>query len=540
MYGQSGIQSADIPKQKYAVFFKDKPSLEYTIFEPQKYLSDQSIERRLDYGILLDDDDLPVHQEYISSLLELGVEIYAYSKWENLVILDMAVDLEETVKDLPFVTSIKYVGKTFYESRDNRRKIEIPRRDFTKYETVYGGAYNQISIMNGEYLHRMGYRGEGRTVSVLDGGFINVQSMPFFDSLRLREGMLDIWDVTENDDWVYENSTHGTEVLSTMASNIPGLMVGTAPDANYALYMTEYVASEYQVEEYNWMIGAERADSLGTHLINSSLGYTSFDSEGMDYTYEQLDGNTAICTNAADLASKKGILVVNSAGNSGNDGWKYIGAPADADSILTVGAVNHKGNKVGFSSYGPSADGRVKPTVSAVGKSTVVASINSYGLSVSDGTSFSSPVMCGMTAALWSAFPEKTNMEIIDAVTRSSTLANEPDYKLGHGVPNMLKAYIDLFDSSIDDVIQTEDAYIFPLVNQNKLEIFKVGVDDTSMSEVVVANALGDVFISSKLEIGDFNVGHMSAEGFLTWPSGLYSVTISSQNAMNTFHFVKN
>ena len=296
-------------------------------------------------------------------------------------------------------------------------------------------------MLNGDILHRMGYDGTGMLVAVLDGGFSNVDIMPFFDTLRATNRILEGRDLVDNDDYVYESSSHGSHVLSTMAANLPGMLVGTAPGATYVCIKTEDVRSELRIEEDNWVAGAEYADSLGVDVINSSLGYTTFNIKSMSHEYKDLDGNTSRATIGADIAASKGMLVVVSAGNEGNGRWKYVGAPADADSVMAVGALDRDGDRVKFSSQGPTADGRVKPSVMARGGKSVVGSLYSYEVDSVDGTSFASPIMAGMVTSLWQAFPNKTNMEIIRAIEKSADRYDSPDKKHGHGTPDFYKAY---------------------------------------------------------------------------------------------------
>jgi serine protease AprX len=216
--------------------------------------------------------------------------------------------------------------------------------------------------------------------------------------------------------------------------------VGTAPKAFYWLLRSEDTGSEFPIEEDNWIAAAEFADSVGADVINSSLGYTVFDDDNMSHTYEQMDGNTCRVTIGADLAVSKGMIVVNSAGNSGNDNWKYVGAPADGDSVLAIGAVDASGNYASFSSIGPTYDGRTKPDVVAQGQDTYVVSSDG-NVNTSNGTSFASPVLAGLVTCLWQANPNKKNTDIIDAIKKSASQYNTPDKYLGYGIPNFPVAH---------------------------------------------------------------------------------------------------
>ena len=531
--------SINAATEKYAVYFTDKDNVAFNIFEPQQYLTKEAINRRLDYGILIDDTDLPIIESYISQLKTSGAIVFGFSKWMNLAIIEIDPSLLPTIQSFNFVSKIVYVGESFDVSPDFKQFRRPIYPEYEKKDGPYGYGYSQISIMNGEYLHNLGYKGGNRHIAVLDGGFINVPIMPFFDSLRARGGLKYIKDVTENDEWPYENSTHGTEVLSCMASNLPGLFIGTAPDADYSLIMTEYVDSEYLIEEYNWVIGAEKADSVGAYLINSSLGYTDFDDKSTSHRYEDLNGDIAISTIGADMAAYKGILVVNSAGNSGSDRWKYIGAPSDADSVLAAGGISHSGTRASFSSFGPSSDLRIKPNLSAVGKSTVVASIDAPEVTVSDGTSFSSPVLCGITASLWSAFPEKRNMQIIDAMQQTASQADNPDYSLGYGVPNMIAAYLKLSESKIPSLIEHDEFVAMPVFTDDKAELLIFGVLNGAKVQASIVSMNETTSIHQTITTLSEVFTPLQFEDYSSLSPGVYYLELETNDALYRIPFVK-
>jgi hypothetical protein len=228
-------------------------------------------------------------------------------------------------------------------------------------------------------------------------------------------------------------------VLSCMAAKVPGVMVGTAPGASYWLLRTEDANSEYLIEEHNWASGAEFADSAGADLINSSLGYTTFDDKSTNHKYADLDGKTAPATKAAAIAAKKGLIICNAAGNEGDGDWRYIGAPADAEGILTVGGVDPEGIAAAFSSLGPASDGRLKPNVAAQATETIVASV-SGNFYPSQGTSFASPILCGMVACLLQANPGRLPADVIKAIELSGNKYHNPDSVLGYGIPDFIRA----------------------------------------------------------------------------------------------------
>ena len=507
---------------------KDKKGTPYSINHPQAFLSPRAIERRKRQGIPIIENDLPVNPKYISSLKAVGATIYGVSKWFNAVTIKADEETFERVKKLPFIKHIEYTGKyhratkrPYYSKKYNH---VVPKG----LKNHYGYGYNQISMLNGHKIHEMGYRGKGMLVAVLDGGFRKVDIMPFFDSLRANGRMLESRDFADMDRYAYESSSHGTEVLSTMAANIPGLFVGTAPDATYICIKTEDTRGEFRQEEDNWIAGAEYADSIGADVINSSLGYTHFDLGSMNYSYENMDGNTARVSQGADIASSKGILVVNSAGNEGNGRWRYVGAPADADSIMAIGAVDRRGRKASFSSYGPTRDGRIKPSVMARGQQTVVATTRGYDIRIdsSNGTSFASPVMAGMVTSLWQAFPNKTNMEIKRAVEMSGDRANNPDHAYGNGIPDFYKAYRILSnDAYVELETPTNKPIVIPNPFTNRFDILMEGVID-GIININIFNLLGQSVHSTQRAQLKGEYSRYAIEGLEDLPSGGYIVIL--------------
>ncbi len=432
-------------QSRYIVKFTDKKNSPYSISKPSAYLSSKAIQRRFKQNISIDASDLPVNPFYIDSLTQNpGVLLINISKWMNHVLVEIPSDeLLEKIINYPFVVSIKPVGKRpLVSARPTPKTFSVNHSvsgtTGIATDTInYGNNYDQVHIHEGEYLHKQGFRGQGITIAVLDGGFLNYLSNPAFDSLRNDNRIIEEYDFVENERSVNEDNFHGSNCLSIMAANRPGFIVGTAPNANYILYRTEDVATEKLIEEQNWVAAAEKADSLGADMISSSLGYTDFDNPEDNHSYSQRDGNTALITIGADLAAKKGMIVMSAAGNSGsaNNDTKYIMCPADGDSVFTVGAVNKSGEIYPGSCWGPNGAGKLKPNVVSVGWNAVYA--NTIGVpSVGSGTSYSTPNLAGLVACLWQAFPEFSNMEIIDAVQRSADRYENPHERFGNGIPN--------------------------------------------------------------------------------------------------------
>lgn len=438
----------------YAVYFTDKGSGKKSVMNPEAYLSPKSIERRLKQNLSFDQSDVPVYDSYINLVGEKGAKVKSRSRWFNLIIISASTDIANQIKTLPFVSKVQLISsQTKQAGNAGIEKSYYLNEPFNPWEFKnaeqgtsdlynYGASFNQINQIKGQGLHNSGFTGQGMTIAVIDAGFNSVDLMPCFSQLRSGNQIKGVRDFAVPGNNVYATSmnSHGTKVLSCMAANISGQMVGTAPGADYWLLRSEVAENESVIEEYYWLNAAEFADSVGVDLINSSLGYTTFDNSASDHTYADMDGNTTMATLAADKAAEKGILVVNSAGNSGGAGWWYIGAPADGDSVFTIGAVDATGKRASFSSVGLTYDRRIKPTVSAQGQSAAV--YGPSGLSASNGTSFSSPIVCGMTACLWQAWPDLTNMQIIEVIKATASQSGSPDSLLGWGIPDYSKAIL--------------------------------------------------------------------------------------------------
>lgn len=461
-------------QERHFVAFTDKNGSTFSINNPEQFLTERAIARRSKQNIAINETDLPVNQSYINQVESTGAKALYPLKWFNGVVVEATDSQLVLIQALPFVVNANRVSRTSIHLNKNKFEPldEVPTINGSRTMALnYGAAAGQINIHNGEFLHNLGFKGQEMWIGVFDAGFSNANQNRAFDSLEVSNRLIHGLDVVAIPGAnVFSFDSHGTQVLSCMAANLPGEMIGTAPSATYIPVRTEnnFMGSELIIEEYNWARGAEYADSLGVDLINSSLGYYSFDNSSQDHTYQDMDGNTTPITRAADLAAEKGILVVTSAGNEGNRSWRYITAPADADSVLTVGAVNLAGIKVGFSSVGPTADGRIKPNVMAVGGNTSI--VNPGGnVAVSNGTSFSSPIMCGLAACLWQAFPKANNMDILKAIEQSADRAENPDFDYGYGIPNFEIAY-NILSEKFNPIVFDDAAFISPnpsLTNQN-------------------------------------------------------------------------
>ena len=432
---------------KYVVIFKDKNNSPYHLNKPRQYLSKKAIDRRTKYNIAIDSSDVPVNPSYIMQVIAQGdVNYLSQSKWLNqMLIYTTSTAAINAIKSLSFVKAVNPVAPASSTKKIDKFKEEIKPIDASQLHSQkiatnrynYGSSYGQVHIHKGEFLHNNGFTGKGITIAIIDAGFYHYKSTKAFDSAKAGKQFLGIKDFVDFDGSVDEDNSHGELCLSTIAANVPGVMVGTAPDANFWLLRSEDVNSEFPVEEHNWAAAAEFADSAGADMISSSLGYMQFDDAEFNHTYNDFYKNTTMVSKAATFAAKKGMIITNSAGNEGSSSWKYIIFPADDDSVCTVAATNVNGAIASFSSYGYS--GKVKPDIASVGSGTTLYS--SSGLTSGSGTSFSNPNINGLIACLWQAFPEFNNMEILNAVYRSADRFRSPDNRYGYGIPNMRKAY---------------------------------------------------------------------------------------------------
>ena len=419
---------------KYRISLKDKAATDYSLQKPEMYLSKKSIERRKRQGLEIDSTDLPVCKKYVDAIRKKGVHVLVTGKWDNFVTVSCNDSmLIAEIAGLPFVRSTERVWRGVAKRASERDSlINQPLRT----DSLYGPAITQIKMSHADRLHEAGFKGQGMTIAVIDAGFHNVDKIEAMKNINI----LGTRDFVNPEADIYAESSHGMSVLSCMAMNQPNVMIGTAPEASYWLLRSEDEYSENLVEQDYWAAAIEFADSVGVDLVNTSLGYYSFDDPAKNYRYRDLNGHYALMSREAAKAADKGIVVVCSAGNSGSGSWKKITPPGDAENVITVGAVNKYGVLAPFSSVGNTADGRVKPDVVAVGLGSDVMGTDG-NLRHANGTSFSSPIMCGMVACLWQACSELTAKEIIELVRRSGDRAVFPDNIYGYGIPDLWKAY---------------------------------------------------------------------------------------------------
>ena len=426
---------------KYRISLRDKAATIYSLEHPEQFLSQKAIDRRRKQNLAVDSTDLPVCRKYIDEIRRQGVNVVVTGKWENFVTVscnDSA--LIGRIAALPFVratekmwTAPKMDGEIVAGMRDS--VINAPK---IYTDSIYGPAITQIQLSNGDKLHDAGFKGQGMTIAVIDAGFHNLDKITAMQNIRVL-GTKDFVDPQAD---LFAGSSHGLSVLSCIGMNRPGIMTGTAPEASFWLLRSEDEVSEHLVEQDYWAAAVEFADSVGVDVLNTSLGYYSFDDKSKNYRYRDLDGHYSLMSRQASRIADKGMVLVCSAGNSGMGSWKKITPPGDAENVLTVGAVNKQALLAPFSSIGNTADNRIKPDVVAVGEGAdVIRTDGNQGKA--NGTSFSSPVMCGMVACLWQACPGLTAKELLELVRASGDRAGYPDNIYGYGVPDMWKAYTD-------------------------------------------------------------------------------------------------
>ncbi len=438
---------------RYLVTFKNKNSSAYSLTNPIAFLTQRAIDRRLRYNINVDSTDLPINNNYVEAVRTSGaVIILNQSKWMNQISIETTdAGALTAIGNLPFVENLLAIASR--NSIDTLSKFaddtltNLPLKNSTskpQQENVYqyGASNAQIKIHQSDFLHNHGFNGLGMQLAVIDAGFYRYNSLPTFDSLNINGQILGTWDFVNNQQSVSEDDAHGMHCLSAIGANLPGVFIGTAPKSSFYLFRSEDVRSEYPIEEHNFCVAAEKADSLGVDVCSVSLGYNTFSDPQFNYTYADMNGSTSISAKATNIAARKGLLMIMAAGNEGNGSWRYVITPADADSCMAVGAVDSLGNVANFSSYGPNSDGQIKPDVVAIGRNAIVANNNTGMPNFGNGTSYACPNMAGISTCLWQAFPEASNMKIRSTLKQSASNFSTPNNRIGFGIPNAKKAFV--------------------------------------------------------------------------------------------------
>ncbi len=508
------------------VYLTDKQNVPAALADPITILTQKAVDRKNAHGVVIDERDVPVNENYISQLkAQSGILVLAKSKWFNAVHIRGTETDINALFELSFVSSIDFADKSLNSSKSTQQK-KASKLQETLTTFNYGSALNQIQMFNGDQLHLADYTGTGMTVAVLDAGFPNVNAMTSFQRLRNGGHILSEYDFVNRDADVYTNTTsnHGTMVLSTMAGYVDNQYVGTAPDADYYLFITEDGLNENPVEESYWVEAAERADSLGVDVINSSLGYGSFyDNPNYNYAISDFDGLTIYITRGANIAYEKGLLIVNSAGNEDNAG---VNAPADSQYVFSIGAVDASGNYASFSSVGSSMQPTQKPDVVAQGEASFVINQNDV-IGTANGTSFSSPIMAGGIACLWQALPNKTNTEIMQLVRESASQYNNPDYFLGYGIPDLKLA----FDNGTIQEEEFEDINLYP--NPTKEKVYFTIPSSEGVTNVLIFDILGKLVFNINLDENNNYIDLSSLS------KGIYITKVKSKSILKSFKIIK-
>lgn len=518
----------------YLVEFTDKANSVYSIDSPGAYLSQRAIDRRIKYGIEITEQDLPVNQSYIETISSNTAKLHVTSRWFNSAVFytNMSNFVNET-SNLSFVKNVTlvYSGGAKLKSSTNNKWVN------STDDALYGQSFNQIAMCNAHILHNNGFKGDGLQIAVLDAGFWRVNEMACFDSLFQNNRILGNWDFVSDNENVFDDHTHGMAVLSTMGGNLPGQLVGTAPMASYYLYRTENSYSEYPIEEENWIMAAEMADSAGVDIITASLGYSTYDDVNMSHTYADMDGKSTRITLGAEIAFSKGIFLVNSAGNEGNNEWRYLTAPSDGENVLCVGAVDENENIAAFSGFGPSYDGRVKPDVVAKGLATTLI-LADETVGTGNGTSFSCPVMAGMVACLWQALPEYSNKELLDLIRSSSDRYNSPDSRYGFGIPDFRKATFIIDSSNFGDNSDDKLVKVYPNPFYDELN-FHLFIKKGQEVEIILYDARGVKIYSQIKQVNSASYNLISINNLVELEDGYYFLSVLTAYGLLTEKITK-
>ena len=517
---------------RYIVKLKNKGNNPFSLTTPSGYLSQRAIERRTRYNIPIDSTDLPATPSYVTQIDNVAaVTVLNVSKWHNAVSIQTTdPNAITTINALPFVQTVFPIAarsQGTIEKFVNTEQPYIPpaqratqvMSDYFNYGT---GSFNEINLHQGQLLHNIGLRGQGMLIAMLDVGYLNYNTYDAMDSIIANNQVLDTWDFYSKNATVFDDPSHGMQCLSIIAANIPGTFIGKAPKASFLLYRTEDGSSEYPVEEFNMVCGMERADSAGADIISASIGYSDFDDPSFNHVYADMNGNTTLAAVGADLAAKKGILFFNAAGNDGNGVWHYIITPADADSVVAVGAVNTSGMVWSGSSYGPSSDGQVKPDVASIGWNAIVQGPGNT-VTTGTGTSFACPNMAGLGTILWQGFREVNNMRIVRALREAGSISSAPNDRIGYGIPNMKTAFGSLLtefatSSSTINGCRITINWTSKDVRAMKYEIERKGPGETNYTKV------GEVTPATGVDLATHNYEFINT--LATGSSGSFSYRI--------------
>lgn len=520
----------------YRVYLSNKNNSPFSINTPSAFLSPRAIAKRTTYNIPVTLQDLPVNEAYINQIkaFDANIQILSRSKWLNTVVIYCpnpahipgiqnlgCVQYIVPVANLPFT---KEGGFVIPQTVANDKFGKNGTKDFS-----YGDSYDQIKVHRGDSLHNLGFRGEGMLIAVLDAGWDGFDTISHFQPLYANGQIWGTRDMIPGVNNVYTGHGHGTSVTSIIASNIEGQLVGTAPMANYFFIRSENPWSEQPIEEDFWAAAAELADSLGADVINSSLGYTTFaDFPQGDMTPQQNDGVTSVASQAATIAGQKGIVVVISAGNERGSDWGFIGRPADAIDVISVGAMNKDSIIAPFSSYGPSADMRVKPDITSLGWDTWNSTTDGT-ITQGSGTSFSGPVIAGLSACLWQSLPHLNSIEIMEVIRQHGHIYNNPDNDFGYGIPDYFQAFLDN-STSVSEYSKTINVIAFPNPSEDQITF-------QSTTEEILSIQVVDLSGKILFQVSDKQFKNTISVASLS--SGIYFAHVTTTHSKGTIKFVK-
>jgi subtilisin family serine protease len=474
--------AAAAERQKYWIFFRDKGSSSLSkrsalLSEAKQRLSPKALERRakvLPENALVDELDIDLHKSYLTELSSRGFAPVTMSRWLNAVSIYATADEIAALQNLPFVQNAQRVARMIIPPAPETAPEPPTLFKIAAHRFEYGRSLAQMEQIKATILHDAGIYGIGVIVGMMDSGFRWQDHEAF---VHLRSKIIGERDFIQNDN-ITRNQTgdaagqdsHGTQTLSTLGGFRASQLIGPGFGARFILAKTEHVPTETHAEEDYWAAAVEWMETLGVDVTSTSLGYSEFDPGQTSYTKAQMDGKTTIITRAAEMAASKGVIVVNSAGNEQDrpgcppNSWRIIIAPADGPNVIAVGAVFSNGSIVCFSSSGPTADGRIKPDVMAMGSGVRVVSPTSTNQYIfSSGTSFSCPLTGGVVAQILSAHPETTPQQMMNALRSTASMANSPNNDYGYGIVNAKAAITSLGPAFSNEPEVTAQSSVFTL-----------------------------------------------------------------------------
>ena len=528
---------AQLAPNVYWIQFTDKTDNPYSLAAPEAYLSARAIERRERYSIDIETNDIPINQWYLDSLVKKGANILNKSKWLNGAAVSVAnQSILTEIYNLEFVSEEGSLSPRFAMNfspvNSNNNLAELNPNYYS-----YGNAFNQIDLHKGQVLHNNSYRGEGIQIAIIDAGFKIADQVPALDSIFINNQIIGTWDFVTNDTNVFEDHSHGKSVLSTIAANLPGEFIGTAPKAKFLLLRSENAISEYKIEEISWLQAAEYADSTGVDIITTSLGYNTYSLPSTSYVWEDLDGQTAPITQGTNIAAEKGIFMVTSAGNEGSSSWKKIAPPADAQNALTVGACYSDGSYVSFSSRGNTADGRIKPDIVAKGQSATL--VTNLEPTTGNGTSFSTPIIAGLVACLWQVDRSVSNFELKDLIIEHSSQYQNPDSLLGYGIPNFATAYNEIRNNSAaKELGETQLVNVYPTVFDNLINVRFFAVKQKRIS-VQLISISGNLLLEESFFVDSNKVSNLQINNLNYLNSGVYLLRVIQEDKVFVKRIIK-